>query len=674
MKITWRNNACLIFLFNIICLATLNAKEPRIDEFLIDTNFVYISAAQRYEIPKAAFDGTNYFIVWTEYHSDRRDIYGARVSQSGVVLDSVAIAISTASENQAHSSIAFDGTNYFVVWMDNRNDSEYYDIYGARVSQTGVVLDSAGIAISTALDDQSLPSITFDGTNYFVVWEDQCSGPTRNIYGARVSPTGTVLDPGGIVISNTEEHSWDPTVAFDGTNYFVVWQETVSSGNQGDIYGARVSQSGVVLDSVAIAVSADTCLQDCPSIAFDGTNYLVVWWDRRSGTNCDIYGARVSQTGVVLDSAGIAIITALDDQSLPSITFDGTNYFVVWEDQRSAPNHNIYGARVSQTGTVLDSAGITISTVSHGRVPCALFGSTNYFVVWQDLRRYPDYTGTIHWGQYDIYGARVSQSGVLLDSAGIAISTAMKDQCYPAIAFDGTNYLVAWDDNRNSSYFDIYCARISPTGTVLDTAGIRISPLSYHQRLPAIVFDGTNYVVVWENYDWAGPWRIHGAKVNLAGIVVDSFIVTPTQQYNQFSSAIAHGTGDTLLIAYTCLCDYFNDQPIFKSRTWGQFYYPFIGIEENIPSRSQDAILGFCSYPNPFNTALNVEYVLPRKGTVCISLFDVSGRLVRELINENQNAGVFQRRFETYDLTQGVYFIKIDADNHSEVRKIIHIR
>src|SRR5213596_81702 len=53
-----------------------------------------------------------------------------------------------APEDQLKPSIAFDGTNYLVVWQDGRfYSSNGYEIYGARVSQDGNVLDPAGIAI-----------------------------------------------------------------------------------------------------------------------------------------------------------------------------------------------------------------------------------------------------------------------------------------------------------------------------------------------------------------------------------------------------------------------------------------------------------------------------------------------------------------------------------------------
>src|SRR5881396_3199495 len=160
-----------------------------------------------------------------------------------------------------------------------------------------------------------------------------------------------------------------PSVAFDGTNYLVVWEDRRTQIHD-DIYGALVSQDGNVLDPVGIAISTATGRKK-PSVAFGGTNYLVAWEDNRSGVNnSEIYGTRVSQAGAVLDSGGIPISTASSNQQEPSIAFDGTHYLVVWEDCRACVNDrpDIYGARVDpQDGHVLDyPGGIPISTAATG--------------------------------------------------------------------------------------------------------------------------------------------------------------------------------------------------------------------------------------------------------------------------------------------------------------------
>src|SRR5439155_1590563 len=116
------------------------------------------------------------------------------------------IPISTAPAAQGEPALAFDGTNYLVAWTDYRNSYAYPDLYGARVSPAGAVLDPNGIAISTAGYDQYSPALAFDGTNYFAAWEGRQSG-NWDVFGARISRAGHVFDPGPIASSQTDERN-----------------------------------------------------------------------------------------------------------------------------------------------------------------------------------------------------------------------------------------------------------------------------------------------------------------------------------------------------------------------------------------------------------------------------------------------------------------------------------
>lgn len=111
---------------------------------------------------------------------------------------------------------------------------------------------AASPGLLPAPDEQQQPAVASDGTNYFVVWEDRRNPTMWDIYGARVSPDGQMLDPGGIPIStNVENYQHQPSVAFDGTNYLVVWADDRDNHpptGAMHIYGARVSRQGVVLD------------------------------------------------------------------------------------------------------------------------------------------------------------------------------------------------------------------------------------------------------------------------------------------------------------------------------------------------------------------------------------------------------------------------------------------
>lgn len=507
-------------------------------EFLVDTSIVMVPASGRQADPAVAFDGTNFLVVWEDrnYYSD---IYGARVSQTGVILDAVAIPISVFQGYQVSPSVAFDGTNFLVVWQDLRRGL-YADIYGARITPNGEVLDPIGIPISTALNDQWFPKVAFDGTNYLVVWEDYRNYFKFDIYGTRVSPAGAVLDPSGIAISTAGYSEYVPCLTFGGNNYLVSWTARKTSSNT-DIVGTRINISGVVLDPTPITISDAAGYQYATNVTFDNTNYFAVWEDYGTGDTANIYGARVNQAGSVLDPTGIAISTAGNDQWTPCVIFDGTNYFVVWEDYRNGSSSDIYGARVNQSGTVLDPSGIAICSAIDYQYPSVVSSNgIDCFVFWQDFRTSPG---------SDIYLARVNQSGTVLDPNGIIVSYAANDQSFSAVASDGTNYLLVWQDRRSSDYSDIFGALVNQSGSVI-TPVIAISTAPNDQKSPDVVFDGTNYFVVWEDYRTNDTADIYSARVNQSGVVLDpNGIIITSAQYDQITPCVAFD-GDNYFVVW----------------------------------------------------------------------------------------------------------------------------
>jgi phosphoribosylformylglycinamidine (FGAM) synthase PurS component len=610
-------------------------------EFLIDTSVTPVNSPNDQLMPAVAFDGTNFLVVWGDFRSTSiyPDIYGARVTPQGTVLDLAGFVISQAANYQGKPALAYDGANFLVVWDDKRNGS--VDVYGSRVTPEGVVLDPAGIGISTAAENQGTPTIAFDGTNFLVTWQDYRSGP--HIYGARITPAGGVLDPAGFVISHGTGTEGLPALAFDGANYLVVWQDSrnatfdvygsrvtpggvvldsvdtaisTAGGAQGDpaigfdgedflvvwedvrnsscdIYGSRVTPEGEVLDMAGVAISTASGRQWCPALDFDSENFLVTWEDERNGP-FDVYGARVTRQGSVLDPSGLVISQAVDNQTFPALGFDGANFLVVWADERGGRDLDIYGTRVTPQWSVIDSTGIAISTTTgFQESPATAFDGVNFLVVWRDERTdgtydicgarvtlaggVPDPAGIaistaarnqgspalalgsenslVVWednrsGSYDIYGARVTPQGVVLDSAGFVISQAANDQRVPALGFDGANFLVAWQDYRGGSYCDIYGARVTPEGRVLDSASLVISQAANNQSSPALAFDGANYLVAWQDYRGGSYCDIYGARVTPEGTVLDSASLVISQAANnQFSPALACD-GSNLLVVW----------------------------------------------------------------------------------------------------------------------------
>jgi len=610
----------------------------------IDTVDIHISAANNsQENPSAVFDGTNYLVTWQDSRSGQFDIYGARVDTSGLVLDSAGIVISNALNWQEHPAVTFNGTNFIVTWLDWRDNQP--DIYCARLDSSGLLLDSTGIFISNGVNDIYCPGVASDGNNCFIAWPDDRSWRSH-IYGARVDTAGTVLDPEGILFSTALYSQWFSSGAFDGTNYFVVWQD-YRRDEYSNIFGARIDTTGTVLESSGIAICT-TSYSYSPAIAYDGLNYLAVW--------LGISGTRIDTSGALLDSNFIDLGNGFD----PSICFDGINYFVVYRR-----NIDIYGARINTSGIVLDSAGFRISPLNDmEKYPAVDFDGTNYFVVWQDSRNEV-------FGLSDIYGTFVDTAGNVLDTLGFPVSVLFFiEQSHPCVAFDGVNYLVVWQDSRND-YADIYGARVTQAGVVLDTSGILICGATSAQYKPQVAFDGLDYCVIWEDWRGGNYSDIYGCHVDTSGSIINTFIVS-TKANNQLHPYLIKGPGK-FLITYTGFIDTVNNYPANTMRIWGRFH-PFVGIEETVGLEKRITKQNLQIYPNPFQKKCCIKYSLPQKTKVNISIYDVTGRLVKEIINEEQNFGIYNRTFDVRNLSQGVYFFRLNTENYTDTKKVIFIK
>ncbi len=151
---------------------------------------------------------------------------------------------------------------YLVVWREGDITDIEADIWCARLSADGKSMDPRGIRVTKAKDVQDRPSVASDGKNFLVVWEDIRSGKDYDVYAARVTADGRVLDPDGILVAGGEHNQCRPVVVYSGQGYVVVWQSFVRKtefpGKKGTGYVlkcARVSSEGKVLDATPVTLS-----------------------------------------------------------------------------------------------------------------------------------------------------------------------------------------------------------------------------------------------------------------------------------------------------------------------------------------------------------------------------------------------------------------------------------
>jgi len=82
----------------------------------------------------------------------------------------------------------------------------------------------------------------------------------------------------------------------------------------------------------------------------------------------------------------------------------------------------------------------------------------------------------------------------------------------------------------------------------------------------------------------------------------------------------------------------------------------------------------FQNYPNPFNPSTSISYQLPKQELVSVKIYDISGRLVTELVNEVQTAGLHAVNFNAANLSSGSYFYTVKTGTFSDTKKLMLIK
>ena len=80
------------------------------------------------------------------------------------------------------------------------------------------------------------------------------------------------------------------------------------------------------------------------------------------------------------------------------------------------------------------------------------------------------------------------------------------------------------------------------------------------------------------------------------------------------------------------------------------------------------------NYPNPFNPTSTIEYGIPSRDHVNISLYDLNGRKIETMVNSVHRAGYYTLTLVSDHLNSGIYLIKIISSHEIQTKKITIIK
>jgi hypothetical protein len=103
-------------------------------------------------------------------------------------------------------------------------------------------------------------------------------------------------------------------------------------------------------------------------------------------------------------------------------------------------------------------------------------------------------------------------------------------------------------------------------------------------------------------------------------------------------------------------------------------YAPSVtGISSNNGSKPIQYTL-LQNYPNPFNPATTIKYHIPDNTHVSLTVFDINGKEVANLVNQNQEKGIHEINFDAGRLSSGVYFYKLVTNEYSDVKRMTLVK
>jgi MYXO-CTERM domain-containing protein len=512
----------------------------------------------------ASANGGGFVVVWAVSYVDiyqEAGVYAVRLDASGVPLDAEPVKIVANQANIQAPTAAFDGTNWLLAWHRYAGGTTAYDINGARLGKTGPVLDSVPIEISKEVDSEFYPVTVFDGTDYFVTWRSYVS-----VYGRKVGKDGKTQGARLTLATSPSSSLYNHHAAFDGTRHLVAWS-TYNGANQQDILARRFDKLGAPLDATDLNVAVDANYDDRPRVTHDGTDFLVTW--ARSGL---LTGVRMNANGTVLDLP-ITLASGTASYYDYVLASDGLGSLVVNGEYTGAAGYDVKAVKIGKPPTA-NAAPVVVSKAANSETePSVASGGANLFAVWMDSRgpqpglwgarldanaqpqlptklvSDPRYTqlsraritsdGSGHlvvFSTYDTVAGHPAVEGLRIDATGAPsgglfeltpVNPNIFDYGEPDVAFDGTDYLVVWqqrsNDGRGIAGVRLPKAAAAPT----DKAPLRLSATSIDEQRtsPSVAFDGTTFFVSWITSRFTASniqvSHVYGTRVSKEGSALD---------------------------------------------------------------------------------------------------------------------------------------------------------
>ena len=617
------------------------------------------SAPYPYElgIPGAASDGSNGVVVaWADDES--QFVYAKRItSTGGVTWGPVEVGYTEAAAVEA-PQVVKQGSNWFVAWIDphDAHGGPDYLIRIAKLNSSGSVIGSTSISDTTVSAAEDLRMVARTGGGIAIVWR---SGTRSYVqyYDSNLSP-GFGNSLGWVHGSNLAR------LVDDGADgVVIVWQD--SGLSYAELRAMRLDGDGdPVWNDIEIVAIGHPGGTDAVSVCSDGDGGVVIAAEWLYSSTRRVYVQQVKDEGDGVASAlwseygyegrQICLSCPYGDLRMANVVLHSSqDYAIVSWERFVSPYSRLFAQKVPLNGSFSLAWGNTGVQVNEGNYDMGVHGAVANMdgltaFVWEEYKFIFDNAG-IYYQILDSDGA-----SVLLDGEDVAITTG-----YTSFPIDlGTLVEQPLGAFAPSRWYgdDSIDARLSrPVPAFCDVETVFNEEHCKNNVSWKADFTGTANKLTYHRIGSGAPWSTKNA----------------TGSGGMYSAGFTQNM-PTEFKLQTTLNSVVHESPIFEDQTECGVPDP-----EGAPIADARGTETFLSaHPNPFNPQVRIEYGLSETSAVELAIFDVSGRLVRNLVSASKPAGTHSATWNGDDdagrkVSSGVYFGRLVTGGKTITHKLV---
>jgi hypothetical protein len=523
----------------------------------------------------------------------------------------------------------------------------------------------------------------YRSTNNGATWTSpvlSVSGNDRNTLGSEITGTGpfanyvyAAITPGNFARSTNSGASWTTTYSYTNSIPGVM----IAVGPNGSTNGGCVIYITNTGSSSNVTYTIHRSTNGGASGSFSVMSSLTV--AGYSGT---------------LNGAGRLNINNARHRPYPMIAMDNSNgpyrgrLYLVYSSNIPAGNGNKpdiklqystnQGATWSSYIVVNDNANPQLSDQWFPAIWCEPTTGKLY-IKWYDDRENPSSFTTGVWGTYSTTGGtsfapnqRISNASWTYPCPSCSPNTNCYRGDYDGITANPITSFSVWYDPRACNYrsmggyFPDYAMKVNPTSHTIT-----------NQNDSDFVFVSVPAVKLYTN---SVTFSATVTPAPAAGTLAFTFLnksnnnlLDSLTSYPDSLRLRIRATGGVTSGNYTVniLGKGPNGTPVHR-RTVTLTVTP-VGLSSNETEVPKDFYL-YQNYPNPFNPTTDIRFDIAKAGLVTLSVYDITGKKVADLVNENLNAGKHTVDFNAANFASGVYFYRIETSEYTSIRKMMLIK